>query len=83
MNLTKKAILLVSFSKDKNSTREVAYLNRFDELLKRIDELREEMYKSIERYEDLQDSCIIEISKQLDKHLVEYERLLADVSEKD
>jgi hypothetical protein len=57
----------------------VADLNSFDELLKRIEELREEMYKSIDRYEDLQYSCIIEISKQLDKQLVEYEKLLSGI----
>lgn len=60
----------------------MAYLKRFDELLKRIEELREEMYRSIDRHEDLQDNCIIDISKQLDKKLVEYEKLLGDISGK-
>lgn len=54
-------------------------MKELNELLKRIEELREEMYKTIDKKSDLQNSNIIEISRRLDKYLVEYQRLLKDM----
>ena len=56
-------------------------MKEFNKLLNRIEELREEIYKTIDKSSDLQDSHIIEISRLLDKHLVEYYKLLKDMSE--
>jgi hypothetical protein len=52
----------------------------FDDLLKRIEELREEMYKTLDKYSDLKNSHMIEISRKLDIYLVEYHKLLRDMS---
>ena len=55
-------------------------MKEFDDLLKRIEELREEMYKTIDKSSDLKNGHMIEISRKLDEHLVEYHKLLRDMS---
>lgn len=52
----------------------------FEDLLKRIEELREEMYKTMDKSSDLKNSHMIEISRKLDKNLVEYHKLLRDMT---
>lgn len=47
-------------------------------LLKCIEELREEMYRTMNNNSDLQDSRMLDISRKLDKYLVEYQRLLEE-----
>lgn len=54
-------------------------MKEYDELLIRIEKLREEMYKAIEMNSDLQDSHMLDISRRLDKYLVEYHRLLEEM----
>jgi len=49
-----------------------------NELLEKIEELREEMNNTINKNSNLQDSNIIEISRLLDEHLVEYYKSLKD-----
>lgn len=49
-----------------------------NELLKKIEELREKMNNSISLNNNLQDNEIIEISKLLDEQLVVYHRLLKE-----
>lgn len=54
-------------------------MKAINELLKLIEELRNEMYKTIDKNSDLQDGHIIEISRRLDKYLVEYQMLLKEM----
>lgn len=54
-------------------------MKEYNGLLKRIEELREEMYRAIDKNNDLQDIRMIEISKRLDKYLVEYQKLIKEI----
>ncbi|HYE82774.1 MAG TPA: aspartyl-phosphate phosphatase Spo0E family protein [Clostridia bacterium] len=47
-----------------------------NELMNKIEELREKMNNIISTNDNLQDTEIIRISKQLDEHLVGYHRML-------
>lgn len=51
-------------------------MKKYNELLQQIDKLREEIYKAIEHNNDLQSSHMLDISRNLDKYLVEYQRKL-------
>lgn len=51
-------------------------MKKIDGLLRKIEELREEMNCIIDRKDTLLDSEIINISKCLDEQLVEYYRIL-------
>lgn len=51
-------------------------MKKYHELLQQIEKLREEIYKAIENSDDLQDSRMLDISRRLDKYLVEYQRML-------
>jgi len=54
-------------------------MKNYNELLLQIEKLREEIYKAIENDDDLQSSQMLDISRRLDKHLVEYQRLLKEM----
>ena len=51
-------------------------MNELKELMRKIEELRKEMDDIISTKGDLLDSEIIDISRLLDEHLVEYYRVL-------
>lgn len=51
-------------------------MKKYNELLQQIEKLREEIYKAIGNNGDLQSSQMLDISRSLDKYLVEYQRML-------
>ncbi|HQL35121.1 MAG TPA: aspartyl-phosphate phosphatase Spo0E family protein [Bacillota bacterium] len=53
-------------------------MEKIEEVLMKIDELRKKMNDMIAANDDLLDSKIIELSRLLDEQLVEYHRLLKE-----
>jgi len=72
-------MLKILFVKKRRYSERWTQMKEYDELLIRIEKLREEMYKAIEMNSDLQNSQMLDISRRLDKYLVEYYRLLKEM----